>query len=124
MLVLSCGRDERYRRTEGRDPDFTGSYRAVGGRKCELRTQLAQNSSNSHKPPASDGYTKKPLIKPALPKVTAKKAGGQPGHPGQTLKMVEQPVSIGPQSHPLQSMWPYAYGRRPVGDPSAGLRSA
>lgn len=59
-----------------------------------LRAQIAQNSSNSHKPPASDGYAKKPLIKPALPKVAAKKVGGQTGHPGQTLKRVEQPDCI------------------------------
>ncbi len=55
-----------------------------------LRTRLAQNSANSHKPPASDGYQKKPLVKPALPKEVGKKPGGQPGHAGQTLKMVDQ----------------------------------
>lgn len=58
---------------------------------AELRARLAQNSSNSHKPPASEGYKKKPLIKPALPKQPGKKPGGQAGHPGQTLNMVEQP---------------------------------
>jgi transposase len=58
---------------------------------AQLRTRLAQNSTNSHKPPASDGYAKKPRIKPALPKQPGKKVGGQPGHPGKTLHMVEQP---------------------------------
>lgn len=61
---------------------------------AELRTRLAQNSANSHKPPASDGYQKKPLIKPALPKQPSKKLGGQAGHPGQTLQMVETPDTI------------------------------
>jgi len=61
---------------------------------AELRNRLAQNSANSHKPPASDGYAKKPLIKPALPKSVGKKPGGQPGHSGRTLKMVEQPDRI------------------------------
>lgn len=61
---------------------------------AELRTRLAQNSANSHKPPASDGYQKKPLVKPALPKTPGKKPGGQAGHPGQTLQTVETPDTI------------------------------
>jgi transposase len=60
----------------------------------ELRTRLAQNSANSHKPPSSDGLAKKPLIKPALPKQVGKKPGGQPGHPGKTLLFAEQPDVI------------------------------
>lgn len=61
---------------------------------AELKRQLSQNSTNSHKPPSSDGLTKKPTIKPALPKQAGKKPGGQPGHPGQTLRFVEQPDLI------------------------------
>lgn len=61
---------------------------------AELKRRLAQNSANSHKPPSSDGLAKKPLIKPALPKQGGKKPGGQPGHPGQTLRFVEQPDLI------------------------------
>lgn len=57
----------------------------------DLRTRLAQSSANSHKPPSSDGLTKKPLIKPALPNQAGKKPGGQPGHPGKTLRFVDQP---------------------------------
>jgi transposase len=60
----------------------------------ELRARLAQNSANSHKPPASDGYHKKTLIKPALPKNPGKKPGGQAGHPGKTLQMIEMPDAI------------------------------
>ena len=61
---------------------------------AELKMRLAQNSANSHKPPSSDGLPKKPTIKPALPKQAGKKPGGQPGHPGQTLRFVEQPDLI------------------------------
>ena len=60
----------------------------------ELRLQLAQNSTNSSKPPSSDGLAKKPVIKPALPKQAGKKPGGQPGHPGRTLQYVERPDVI------------------------------
>jgi transposase len=53
----------------------------------ELRRRLGLNSTNSHKPPATDGYAKKP----ALPKPEGGKVGGQKGHPGKTLLMVEVP---------------------------------
>lgn len=55
-----------------------------------LKEQLSKNSKNSHKPPSSDGYSKKP----ALPQSSGKKTGGQLGHKGRTLKMVEQPDQI------------------------------
>lgn len=61
---------------------------------ADLRRQLGQNSSNSHKPPSSEGYLKKPLIKPALSKPAGKKPGGQKGHPGKTLQLVEHPDRI------------------------------
>ena len=47
-------------------------------RIAELEARLGQNSSNSSKPPSSDG----PHVKPAPPKTpSGKKRGGQPGHP-------------------------------------------
>jgi transposase len=61
---------------------------------AELSARLAQTSANSHKPPSSDGYKKKPHVKPALPKEPGKKPGGQAGHSGQTLEMVGQPDLI------------------------------
>ena len=60
----------------------------------DLTARLGQHSANSHKPPSSDGLAKKPLIKPALPKQDGKKPGGQPGHPGKTLRFVEQPDRV------------------------------
>lgn len=59
-----------------------------------LRSRLAQNSANSNKPPSTDGLAKKPLIQPALPKQGGKKIGGQTGHTGNTLQMVQTPDLI------------------------------
>lgn len=56
----------------------------------ELRQRLKLKSHNSHKPPSSDGLTKKP----ALPKASGKKNGGQDGHAGKTLERVENPDEV------------------------------
>ena len=60
---------------------------------AELRRRLGLESTNSHKPPSSDGLKKKP-IKPALPKKEGRSNGGQPGHQGKTLRRVENPDRI------------------------------
>ena len=57
-----------------------------------LQDQIAKNSSNSSKPPSSDGLQK--LRTKSLRKSEGRKPGGQAGHEGQTLMMVEEPDHI------------------------------
>jgi transposase len=59
-----------------------------------LKEQVAKDSHNSHKPPSSDGLSK-PKPKSLRPK-SERPTGGQPGHPGHTLRMVEKPDRIVP----------------------------
>jgi transposase len=56
-----------------------------------LQNRLDQNSTNSHKPPSSDLYKK---TSPGLPRLKGRKPGGQPGHKGDTLKMISEPDHI------------------------------
>ena len=57
---------------------------------ADLRRQLGQNSTNSSRPPSSDSPFTKPAPK-SLRRRTGRKPGGQPGHPGSTLALVDNP---------------------------------
>jgi len=53
-------------------------------RVSELKARCKSNSSNSSRPPSSDGYQKKP----AFPRKSKGKNGGQKGHKGNNLKQI------------------------------------
>src|SRR5829696_2923225 len=67
----------------------------LDARVRELEARLGQNSRNSSKPPSSDGLGKKTKNRRAK---SGKKPGAQPGHPGHTLALVDDPNETIPHS--------------------------
>ena len=79
---------------------LSGQVTALELKVAELEERLNQNSTNSSKPPSSDGYNK-PSPK-SLRKKSGKKQGGQFGHQGHGLKIseIKQTVDIKPEICP------------------------
>lgn len=60
-------------------------------RLVALESRLNQNSRNSSRPPSTDYFVKEKPKPKSLRKPSGKKPGGQEGHPGTTLDMVDHP---------------------------------
>lgn len=74
--------------------DRDGKIASLKERVKQLEARFAQDSSNSSKPPSSDGLKKKPVIPGSQRRPSGKKPGGQPGHKGATLSPISSPDKI------------------------------
>src|SRR3984957_7812692 len=71
-----------------------GQLVAVQAEVADLRRQLGQDSSNSSKPPSSDGLKKKPRIAGSLRGRSGKASGGQKGPQGGTFRQAAAPDHV------------------------------
>lgn len=79
-------------RSEADNMRLHGLMETLLERIFQLERQLGKNSSNSSKPPSTDHFFKKTTSVDISP--SDKPKGGQKGHKGDTLKMVETPDEI------------------------------
>jgi transposase len=84
--------DARIALLEAQVKELTVKLQASEERVKRLEDRLVQNSRNSNKPPSTDGFNK-PGPK-SLRQRSGVNPGGQPGHQGHTLKIVENPDHI------------------------------
>ena len=90
LVAQSAAQNERMAALEAENAALKNALAASNARVAELERRLGLNSSNSGKPPSSDGLTKPPRTK-SLREPSGKKPGGQKGHRGETLRQVENP---------------------------------
>jgi transposase len=92
LAIYNQGPEEVYRLLktyEKRIDSLSGQLQVISNRVSTLEFQTKKNSTNSHKPPSSDGL-RKPKTN-SLREKTGRPTGGQPGHKGHTLHHVSHP---------------------------------
>lgn len=79
-------------------PVSQATVRRLEARIRELEARLAKDSQNSSKPPSSDGLGRR--RRPSR-SASRKRPGGQRGHVGHTLALVEAPDAVVRHAPPL-----------------------
>lgn len=78
---------------ETRNAELEARNAELTRQNAQLSRRLGQNSQNSSKPPSSDGPEHKPPPR-SLRTKTGRRPGKQPGAPGTTLRLVDDPDRI------------------------------
>ena len=90
---MPAGPDPSYAELAAENAALRAMVEALRAEVAELRRQLGSNSQNSSKPPSTDSPFDKPAPK-SLRRKGGRKPGGQPGHPGATLRQVADPDEV------------------------------
>jgi transposase len=88
---------EQIERVSSRVAAVEGENAALRSEIEALRGRLVKDSHNSSKPPSSDGPggpSGPKRVPKSLRKASGRRPGGQPGHPGHTLPLVEGPDEV------------------------------
>jgi transposase len=88
--VVPAGSRPSYEELAAENAQLRALVEQLHSELAELKRQLGTNSQNSSKPPSSDSPFDKPAPK-SLRGKSGRKPGGQPGHRGSTLTLVDDP---------------------------------